>query len=206
MECRLCLDGSDPDTMLQPCQCRGTMAFVHRRCLNAYFQYYPDGVCRVCMATMRLYPLQAFQIFPWFVLPFLWYSIAYSGAEPSLQVLLGIGAGYLMYSYSQAVVFLNDILWMALGILVMYTWIPHDFVLNAILMSAMFVYTLSVYIPLPYLMVFFLIGIMGVYTIAFVYMMTSLLTSQGNGAILALILLTWLFYVRHRPFLRLAPA
>lgn len=48
MQCRICLEESDPDQMISPCRCRGSVAYIHRGCLQQYIQYYPDGICRVC--------------------------------------------------------------------------------------------------------------------------------------------------------------
>lgn len=42
-----------PETMLVPCRCRGTAAYVHDRCLRTYFAYYPDRICRVCHERME---------------------------------------------------------------------------------------------------------------------------------------------------------
>lgn len=53
MECRICLGDEDPETMLIPCRCRGTSAYVHDRCLRTYFSYYPDRICRVCHGPMK---------------------------------------------------------------------------------------------------------------------------------------------------------
>ena len=52
MECRICFGDEHPETMLMPCRCRGTSAYVHDRCLRTYFSYYPDRICRVCHAPM----------------------------------------------------------------------------------------------------------------------------------------------------------
>ena len=50
MQCRICFDEGDAYTLVTPCQCRGTSAFIHRACLDRYTQYYPDRICRVCHA------------------------------------------------------------------------------------------------------------------------------------------------------------
>lgn len=53
MECRICFGDDHPETMMIPCRCRGTSAYVHDRCLRTYFHYYPDRTCRVCHESMR---------------------------------------------------------------------------------------------------------------------------------------------------------
>lgn len=52
MECRICFGDEHPETMLMPCHCRGSSAYVHDHCLRTYFSYYPDRVCRVCHERM----------------------------------------------------------------------------------------------------------------------------------------------------------
>ena len=53
MECRICLGDDRPSTMLVPCKCRGTSAYIHEHCLRTYISYYPDRLCRVCREPMR---------------------------------------------------------------------------------------------------------------------------------------------------------
>ncbi len=47
-QCRICLDTENPETMITPCMCRGTSAYIHEACFQQYLEYYPDRVCRVC--------------------------------------------------------------------------------------------------------------------------------------------------------------
>ena len=53
MECRICLGADHPETMLRPCRCRGSSAYIHEPCLRTYLQYYPDRICRVCHERME---------------------------------------------------------------------------------------------------------------------------------------------------------
>ena len=48
MQCRICLEEDSPDTLLRPCRCSGTIAYVHRACLDTSYLYSPDRICRVC--------------------------------------------------------------------------------------------------------------------------------------------------------------
>ena len=48
MQCRLCLDTSDLVSMVSPCFCTGSMAYIHSSCLDEYIRFYPDRTCRVC--------------------------------------------------------------------------------------------------------------------------------------------------------------
>ena len=53
MECRICLQSDRQESMLRPCQCRGTSAYIHEQCLRTYLHYYPDRLCRVCHEPME---------------------------------------------------------------------------------------------------------------------------------------------------------
>lgn len=46
--------------MISPCMCRGTSAFIHEACLQRYFEFYPDGHCRVCTYQMHPYATRQF--------------------------------------------------------------------------------------------------------------------------------------------------
>jgi len=52
IQCRICLDSNNPETMRTPCLCRGTSAHIHESCLQRYFEYFPDRRCRVCQVVM----------------------------------------------------------------------------------------------------------------------------------------------------------
>lgn len=47
-QCRICLDTENPESMITPCMCRGTSAYIHEECFRRYIEYYPDRICRVC--------------------------------------------------------------------------------------------------------------------------------------------------------------
>ena len=48
MQCRICLGEESPETLVRPCRCSGTIAYVHRACLDTSYLYSPDRICRVC--------------------------------------------------------------------------------------------------------------------------------------------------------------
>lgn len=55
MQCRICFDDGDARTLLTPCLCRGTAAYIHQSCLDEYIRYYPDRTCRVCKGFFPAY-------------------------------------------------------------------------------------------------------------------------------------------------------
>ena len=36
MQCRICLDEENTGDLISPCECKGTMRYVHRTCLNKW--------------------------------------------------------------------------------------------------------------------------------------------------------------------------
>lgn len=52
--CRICFSTENSESMVSPCECRGSSAFIHEECLNEYLEHFPDGICRVCLVKMRV--------------------------------------------------------------------------------------------------------------------------------------------------------
>lgn len=52
--CRICFGTDAQETMITPCNCRGTSAYIHQECYDRYIEHFPDGICRVCYADMRV--------------------------------------------------------------------------------------------------------------------------------------------------------
>ena len=65
-QCRICLDTENSETMITPCMCRGTSAYIHEACFQQYLEYYPDRICRVCHYRIpgpRSFPLDTAVLF-----------------------------------------------------------------------------------------------------------------------------------------------
>lgn len=52
MQCRICLEEDSPETLVQPCRCSGSIAYIHTACLETYCLYVPDRICRVCRTPL----------------------------------------------------------------------------------------------------------------------------------------------------------
>lgn len=46
--CRICFFGDAKQPLLEPCNCRGTIGYVHRECLERWIQRTVDPQCQVC--------------------------------------------------------------------------------------------------------------------------------------------------------------
>lgn len=54
MQCRICLGDDSPETLVRPCRCSGTIAYIHIHCLETYCLYVPDRMCRVCQTRLEI--------------------------------------------------------------------------------------------------------------------------------------------------------
>ncbi|RWS02217.1 uncharacterized protein B4U79_01273 [Dinothrombium tinctorium] len=52
MTCRICFDSS-PSLLLQPCNCKGTSAYVHYQCLTTWLRVSGRRKCNVCNSDFR---------------------------------------------------------------------------------------------------------------------------------------------------------
>jgi hypothetical protein len=52
--CRICFSNENPESLVSPCVCTGSSAFIHEECLDRYLEHFPDGICRVCLVKMRV--------------------------------------------------------------------------------------------------------------------------------------------------------
>ncbi|GJQ11451.1 hypothetical protein GpartN1_g3242.t1 [Galdieria partita] len=50
--CRICHD-TDPYELIRPCDCTGTLAYVHRECLQKWLQQVSEYKCEICGKQYR---------------------------------------------------------------------------------------------------------------------------------------------------------
>ncbi|XP_077507850.1 E3 ubiquitin-protein ligase MARCHF2-like [Amblyomma americanum] len=46
--CRICFFGGRKQPLLEPCNCRGTIGYVHKECLESWIERTADGRCQIC--------------------------------------------------------------------------------------------------------------------------------------------------------------
>ena len=46
--CRICFDDENPDTFVEPCHCKGSMQFVHIKCLEKWISTSGIKICTIC--------------------------------------------------------------------------------------------------------------------------------------------------------------
>lgn len=55
--CKFCWETGDPDTMLSPCACKGTMKYVHDSCLRLWVNTSNSNLCDICFASLPVPPV-----------------------------------------------------------------------------------------------------------------------------------------------------
>ena len=94
--------------MIVPCLCRGTSQYTHEACLQRYFEYYPDRVCRICSARMEYLSLYD-RLLPCLFVPVLSSLIVMSSASVPAKVMLTLGLLGLAIVFALHPVFKKDV-------------------------------------------------------------------------------------------------
>ena len=53
MSCKICWDDGQSGQLITPCQCKGTMQFVHMECLLLWIAAKRDTTCDICHVSLR---------------------------------------------------------------------------------------------------------------------------------------------------------
>ncbi|KAI1697907.1 RING-variant domain-containing protein [Ditylenchus destructor] len=53
-ECRICLQEEEPEELITPCNCKGSVAYVHQGCLNSWLRISRFKECRACLVQYEL--------------------------------------------------------------------------------------------------------------------------------------------------------
>lgn len=48
MECRICYDTTSPEKLISPCNCSGSMKYIHKSCLDKCILYNKSDICSIC--------------------------------------------------------------------------------------------------------------------------------------------------------------
>jgi len=67
MQCRICLDESNPELMISPCKCRGSVKWVHSNCLHYWFKNNSRN-CQKCNSCNFKYQYQEESFFKKFII------------------------------------------------------------------------------------------------------------------------------------------
>lgn len=200
MECRICFGDEHPETMLVPCRCRGTSAYVHDRCLRTYFSYYPDRVCRVCHERMG-HPwidternvICATTLLVWSAVllalstvPVVVKILAY-GALTGLLVFHG-QRKQLTYEATLACLFLSGLLFLTDPV-----FLPQTVFLAAGLLMLM---TLCIFVPVETVFLVIVFSLALTYSVLLTFAVAIKTDPAFTGLFLLVMVVFWLVFVR----------
>lgn len=200
MECRICLSGEYPETLLAPCRCRGTSAYIHESCLRTYIRYYPDRLCRVCYEPME-HPWIDFQrnlICATIVLGWMILLSAISSASIAVKLLCLAGVGLLLIYHVRNHHLTYDItvLSVAAASVLSFTdpmYLPQ----TIILLSALIVLsTLCLYVPVEVMLLGMVFALAVTYSVLLALAVATRTDPAFTGLFLLALLTFWLAFVR----------
>jgi hypothetical protein len=202
-QCRICFDAANGGSLVSPCRCRGTQAYIHVDCLQSYLRYYPDGICRVCRAYMRR--IHSDELLYGIGAVFWCCMLAYaSGLPPEPRfVYLLLTAGVLScYFTIQRMQILAGLGIMWVSALLLFLPFAPTFQWIVVLTLSLIVTTLCLYVPLHFLMLAMAIVIGAIYSFA-ILMYALVHTSPPIVSIFVCgIAYLWYAAIRARPPIR----
>ena len=204
-QCRICLDTERPESMITPCMCSGTSAYIHEACFQRYLEYYPDRVCRVCkyrVPGQETYTLDYFVFFAmavWMVCLLMMSSVAEHYKVLYLFMFLGV----LGFSI------LTDVFRGVFGICMivisfLFTFLSPVLAVQTILLLGLLaiIGVMFLYIPSEIMLMFITILLAGAYTIAIMSFFALSQDSYLTAGMIPFMLLLWACVIRARPPLR----
>lgn len=137
MTCRICLEDQTPETLVTPCRCSGTSAYIHIECLESYFTYYPDRICRVCRTEMEGLPSPVLSIV---VFTLLGMTITYSAVPLMTKLGLSLALMTLTVFYSKKKLFNDTVSSFLLAMFLTFATGGHP---DAVFLFLLSLYTIS---------------------------------------------------------------
>jgi hypothetical protein len=204
MQCRICLDTSNPEQMLSPCACSGTQAHIHYDCMIQYLRHYPDGICRVCRQNIQYIPrLERFLfLLIMILLTVLW---IFTNSPLNMKILFLIAIAALLSTYNvHQFTNLRFSLFLA-AINVAFLFIQDAFtniymLLVMTLLSTM--YTMCLYIHPQHVLTAITIIMVGLYTFIIGFAVLHTTDTYGLSLIITVMFLLWNSWIQTHPPLR----
>ena len=203
-QCRICLDTETPETMITPCMCRGTSAYIHEACFEQYLEYYPDRICRVCHYRV---PGPEMTLFPTDTAVFLYMAVWMT----TLLLLSPVAEHYkVMYFFMLIGVLiyckLTDAFRGAFGIGItcisfLFTFLEPILAVQAIVFIGLLaiIGVLFLYISPEIMLLFVAIVLAGAYSIVIVSFFALKQDSYLTAFIVPIMLILWTCVIRARP-------
>ena len=200
MECRICFGDEHPQTMLIPCRCRGSSAYVHDRCLRTYFSYYPDRLCRVCHERMGHPWLDTERNYTCATTLLVWAAVllTLSAVHPILKVLAFIGFTMLVlvhvrrqqltYELTFACLAVSGLLFMSDPVV-----LPQTIFLAAGLLMLLM---LCIFVPVETVLLVLVVSLALTYSVLLTFSVAVRTDPAFAGLFLLLMIVFWMTFVR----------
>lgn len=167
-QCRICFGDEHAQSLVTPCACRGSSAYIHLSCLEEYIHHYPDRICRVCHQYMEY--ATKFDIMMLAVL-YVWLTILVCISNASDQTkFVFVGTLFAlvnlrrfriyMHGYVSAIILFSTLMLVNtsrqnlnssiiflcgfIGFLTLLMFIPHEFVLLMMVIGLLIIYGATV--------------------------------------------------------------
>lgn len=200
MECRICFGDEHPETMLIPCRCRGTSAYIHDHCLRTYVSYYPDRVCRVCHERME---------HPWMDLErnvvcattlLVWAAVllALSAVPVGLKSLSYVALSGLVVFHVQRKQLTYEATLTCVGLSGLLFLSDPVFLPQTVALAAAFLVliTLCLFVPVEALLLVLVAGLALTYSVTLTFAVALRTDPAFTGLFLLLLVVFWLVFVR----------
>ena len=200
MECRICLGDEHPETMLMPCRCRGTSAYVHDRCLRTYFSYYPDRVCRVCHERMGHPWMDTERNFVCATTLPVWAAVllALSTVPLAIKILAYVALSGLILFHVQRKQLTYEATLTCLGISGLLFLSDPLYLPQTVILSAGFLVllTLCLFVPAEAVLLVLVFALAMTYSVTLTFAVAIRTDPAFTGLFLLLMVIFWLVFVR----------
>lgn len=190
MICRICFGEEKPETMVTPCRCSGTSAHIHSECLDSYFGYYPDRICRVCLAEMEGPPsllLSASMV------TLLGMSITYSEVQWKIKLVLSLALMSMTVYYAKKKLFNDTVAAFLLALYLTFATGGHP---DAVFIFLLSLYVMSIIVSIVVTKQFFLVFFIAPAVLSVTTYILLALDPFGVAIYLSLLFLAWYAWVR----------
>jgi len=199
-QCRICFGQENEESMLCPCDCKGTSAYIHLECLEEYFHHYPDRICRVC--HQHMYYTTSFDK-TMFALLIIWLTVLIMVSHTVFYAKLFFLSLIML---TVIIKYLRSILNIYVSILIIvctlavsttsYRHLTNTICLVGCIVSAI---TVSMYIPIRFVLLFLVNILIACYCIAVVIFFSEQNDVYVTSCFIAVFIFVWAFVIQTRP-------
>jgi len=204
MQCRICLDTSNPERMLSPCGCSGTQAYIHYDCMIQYLRHFPDGICRVCRQNIQYIPrMERFMFLLIMIMLVTLWIITQSPLNMKLLFMLGIAAVLTTYNVHHFTSLRFTMFLAGMNVIFLLTNNTFAMIYSLSVMTLITtLYTMCLYIHPLQLLTAITIMMIGFYTFVIGFATLHTTDVYGLSLVVTTMFLLWNSWIHTHPPLR----